>query len=298
MDTTQSWKATHQATLRDPVSGETLRDPDSGKVLDDVPVMMIDDRKAYQEHEWESGAHMGDPDLMKASDGAWTYRIDRVLAKFEPTSADPLLWACDQIWKRAQREGAIVTYKARLPHDEAGCFHAREDEEREPLIVIRHPHAIDRLNASRNRNNGTVLTDDEMREELEVLAHEYGHFQSWKRARDEGGSERVRWQTYNGVVRRLDARTDALADSEGTPIPVERLRAMYKAMLSDKDRELILDEETRAWRHGREILDSLKYQGLDHYDAEAETGVTIYRYRLGMVELEDVPEHARGKTSP
>jgi hypothetical protein len=82
MNRTQSWAATHLVTLRNLVSGETLRDPESGNVLNAILVMMIDDRRAYQEHEWEIGASMGDPDLMKDSDGAWTYRLDRVLEKF------------------------------------------------------------------------------------------------------------------------------------------------------------------------------------------------------------------------
>lgn len=291
MDANQSWQATHRVALRDPVSGETLRDPDSGELLNALPVMVIDDTKAYQEHEWESGAHMGDPDLMRDSDGRWTYRIDRVLAKFEPTSFDPLLWVCDQIWKRAQSEGAVVMYRGRLHNGAAGYFHSREDEGQVPLIVLLHPYYIDAHSASRNRINGTKLTDDEMQKELEVLAHEYGHFQSWNRARAAGSGERLRWEAYNAVVRKLDA----IVDSEGAPIPAEELRKKCQTILSDKDRELILDEETRAWRHGREALESLDYHELSHYDSHAETGIQIYRYRLGMVELEDVPEHARGE---
>lgn len=73
----QPWKATHRAILRDRISGETI------KV---VLVMMIDDRKAYQEYEWEPGAQMGDPDIMKDPDEVWTYKIDAVFANFEPVT--------------------------------------------------------------------------------------------------------------------------------------------------------------------------------------------------------------------
>lgn len=50
MNRTQSWAATHLVTLRNPVSGETLRDPERN-VLNAILVMIIDDRRAYQEHE-------------------------------------------------------------------------------------------------------------------------------------------------------------------------------------------------------------------------------------------------------
>lgn len=84
MANNEQWTATNRVTLRDPVSGETLCDPDSGEALDAVAVMVIDDRKAYQEHEWELGGYMGDPDIMRDPDGSWTYRVECVLATFEP----------------------------------------------------------------------------------------------------------------------------------------------------------------------------------------------------------------------
>lgn len=46
--------------------------------------------------------------------------------------------------KRAQRKDANVTHNASMPHNEVGCFHAREDEEDKSLIVSRQPHAINR----------------------------------------------------------------------------------------------------------------------------------------------------------
>jgi hypothetical protein len=103
MTNNKPWIATHYVTLHDPASGEILRDtdsgdvdsgePDSGELLYNVPVMMIDNSKAYQEREWEPGVQMGDPDIMRDPlapqlggdlTGGWTYKVGPVLAKFEP----------------------------------------------------------------------------------------------------------------------------------------------------------------------------------------------------------------------
>ena len=208
---------------------------------------------------------------------------------------DRLLTTYKQIWSGAEAEGAFVNYYGISARGEAGYFHAREGEGRKPIIAIVRPYYVTDEKPSRRRNNGIDVTDDEMRAEMMTLAHECGHFRSWLRARDAGGAARVEWLAYQDVARRRDAIADRIP--RNAEDFYARLREANQRDLSDEDRRRIVNEETAAWRIGREALEQVGYDRLDEYDLRAEAGPQIYRYHLGMVPLEAVPEWARGQAT-
>jgi hypothetical protein len=213
---------------------------------------------------------------------------------------DRLLAVCREIWRGAEAEGVFVNYYGLTIHGESGYFHAREDQQINSIIAIFHPHYVSDEELARQRNNGTTLTDDELRAEIMTLAHERGHHQSWLRAKNAGGAARADWLAHQEVVHRRDEIADRVRADSPEPFNVQdfydRLRAANQAELSDVDRRRIVDEETTAWRLGREILERADYDRMDEYDRRAEVGPLIYKYHLGMIPLEDVPEWARGQS--
>jgi hypothetical protein len=211
----------------------------------------------------------------------------------DPATPDPLFWVYEQIWRRAEAEDAWVLYYGESNRGEHGYFHPCEEEGAKATIAIWRPAPDDEETPSRKRNDGTELTDQELREELMTLAHEYGHFQSWSRSKTTGGSARASWKAYFDVAHRRDALSDRITQEFPGQDVSTRVRAANQRELTGVDRERIVNEEATAWRYGREILEHLGFAGLAEYDAVAETRVQIYRYRLGMVELHEVPEHAR-----
>lgn len=213
---------------------------------------------------------------------------------------DRLLAVCREIWRGAEAAGVFVNYYGLTIHGESGYFHAREDQQIKPIIAIFHPYYVSDEKPARQRNNGTTLTDDELRAEIMTLAHECGHHQSWLRAKNAGGAARADWLAHQEVVRRRDVITDRVRAESPEPFNVQdfydRLRAANQAELSDVDRRRIVDEETTAWRLGRGILERAGYDRMDEYDHRAEAGPLIYKYHLGMIPLEAVPEWARGQS--
>jgi hypothetical protein len=209
---------------------------------------------------------------------------------------DALFDVYARLWRCAESDGAFVDYYGIGGVGENGFFHAREGEGRKPWIAIYRPHYSED-GPTRARSTGVELSDDELRAELATLAHEYGHLQSWRRSRDAGGEAREAWLAYQDTAVCRDAiQTRELERSGETFDKADfhtRLRAANLVELSAEDRQRIIDEETTAWRYGREVLVELGYDGLDEYDRRAAAGPKVYRYHLGMVTLEEVPEWAR-----
>ena len=67
---------------------------------------------------------------------------------------------------------------------------------------------------------------------------------------------------------------------------IEYYRALYKfenpSTLTSKDKELILEEEMRAWEYGRKILEDYGYD-LKFYDARTLGDLRTYRRKMNMI---------------
>jgi len=115
--------------------------------------------------------------------------------------------------------------------------------------------------------------------ELMTLAHEFGHFLSWK------ATDETTWLVYRLLLDRMAAIQDAInalreseLSSTGDAFN-ERYRRTLAEQLSDEERTLVLDEEKNAWRLGRPHVP----EGLQaRYDAQEERGIQIYEYRLSL----------------
>ena len=75
---------------------------------------------------------------------------------------DRLLDLYRQLWSRAQSDGAFVHFYGGPNDGKAGYFHPREGEGRKPAIWIFRPHYMTDDSPTRQRNNGTVLSDTEL----------------------------------------------------------------------------------------------------------------------------------------
>jgi hypothetical protein len=139
-----------------------------------------------------------------------------------------------------------------------------------------------------------VLDNDtpvDLQPEFLVLAHEYGHFLSWRRA-----TTRERWEERHAATLRLNA---LLRKSEGWARWLNALLrkpegwarwlnallrkpegwARVPRELADADKALIEAEEADAWRLGREFIPA---DLLEAYDVKARLGVHAYRRRFGL----------------
>jgi hypothetical protein len=191
--------------------------------------------------------------------------------------ADPILSIYTKVWKAAEEEGAFVCYCGLESRGERGIFHPREGTTRKPWIRIIRPHHLEGAVPSRGRNTGPDLTDDELRAELMTLAHEWGHFQSWRRSKTAGGAARAEWEAYDAAAHRRDAIEAQVRETNPNLDPghYKALRAANQCGLTETDRQRIVDEETTAWRYGREILEGYGYDNLHEYDHRAEAGPLI-----------------------
>jgi hypothetical protein len=158
------------------------------------------------------------------------------------------------IWQRAENQGVRVEYRGETPACEAGYFHPTNVNGTGPVIVMFRPYyagpadkpSFERLSEPRE------LSDDDVVRELCTLAHEFGHFESWRSSGD--------WSEYlAAVVAREDGRA-----------------------LSERERTLIIEEEERAWRLGREVLGALGFQDWEHFEACERAGLAEHRRRMAI----------------
>lgn len=178
----------------------------------------------------------------------------------DPVSLDDLFAIYVALWRTASTEGAFVRYESGGARSEAGWFHPR-DEFAGPEIVIVRPFYGNQTEPSDSRTDGQPV---DLLGELITLAHEYGHFRSWS-------DDRPRWDAYYAALLRREQVFDAaVGDGAARWLEVARL-------VSSPEKQLILEEEARAWRTGRAHV---PVGLLAEYDLRATAGVEAHRARL------------------
>jgi hypothetical protein len=93
---------------------------------------------------------------------------------------------------------------------------------------------------------------------LVTLAHEYGHFRSWKDAGDGATSE---YRAYKQAI---------------------AIRPMTPDAFSAKQKRMILEEEERAWAYGRSALEELEFDDWPDFLRHRDESLQQYRTRLGI----------------
>jgi hypothetical protein len=174
------------------------------------------------------------------------------------------------LWRRAEAEGAWVRYFGADHGGRAGWFHSRQDPRRakqlRPEITIVRPYYIPPMNQpSRERQAGHPPPS--LHEELTTLAHEYGHFSSYR-----GRTPPDEYERYFAA----QVKRDELGINN---------RDAVMLGLNDEERERIMREETLAWVIGREVLTELGAIDFALYDDRTKRGLHNHRYRLGIDEL-------------
>lgn len=204
-----------------------------------------------------------------------------------PSATGDVFQVYEALWHQAEAEGARVRYDG-LTHLD-GWFHPDpygRGEERPTIAIRRRNHERARV-PSRFLNAGAPsdAAQPDLRAELVTLAHEYGHFASWKER-----TARATWQLYYQAARRRDAAWGAVdvdtVAGEGDSEYNERLRSAAREVLTKEQVDLILSEEERAWAFGREALVALGFVDLQSYEEARSRGIRNHRYRLGLDRLE------------
>jgi hypothetical protein len=179
------------------------------------------------------------------------------------------------LWRQIESEGVRLLYDGLIfAHGIEGLFiHEGRCEPTRPEIWISRPTYKQPRNQPLDvHGDGTPAP---IEKELLTLAHEYGHFLSWKGRATDG-----RWDAYRAAA----LRRDDIAVGAGP----DGVRVAWSAAMSEADKTLILDEETLAWKLGRpSIPDELHAE----YDEKTRLSLHFYRYRMGFDPLwpEDGP---------
>jgi hypothetical protein len=193
------------------------------------------------------------------------------------------------LWQKAEALGVGVTYDGSLSDGE-GWFHPDPSEtgDGSPSIVIGRPYYQEpSFEPSQLRNvGGQALPTPDLRAEIVTLAHELGHFLSWK-----GPTSRDRWLTYFEAVKARDQAWSALSYQGSVDQFNEMRRAAAQVALTPTQLGHILEEEELAWVLGRELLEALGFDAVDYYAERMRKGLHFHRYRLGLDDLweDDVP---------
>jgi len=171
------------------------------------------------------------------------------------------------LWRRLPIEDLWVHYGPDL-YGEVGAFqHDGQGGFKRPEIVIVRPHYIDEDEPSLERSDGKPVN---LQAEMFTFAHEYGHYLSFI-----GGTTEEIWQEYHrAAVHRDELLNDMPAG--------DRIIETLAGGLSDREKDVIVAEERRAWELGRQFVPEAL---LDQYDDAARHGVHCHKYRLGLDPL-------------
>jgi|JI10StandDraft_1071094.scaffolds.fasta_scaffold06236_10 hypothetical protein len=191
------------------------------------------------------------------------------------------------LWARAEGEGSTVSYYA--VGEPGGYFHPNERGAGHayPMISIYRPWPEHTTAPCRGYSQYAPpdLAPPDLRHELLVLAHEFGHLMSWK-----GRTPRATWERYNAVaIKREKLNSEALEAAQAVPEDAQAqyvIDALWRA-LTDEERALILTEEALAWDVAREALAALDFAEWPEFDRERDKSLHIHRYRLGLDPLLD-----------
>jgi hypothetical protein len=186
------------------------------------------------------------------------------------------------LWRRAEQLGARVRYDGSLADGE-GSFHPNPNGEAEPrpTIDLGRPYYREIDQPSRLRNDGGyALPAPDLADEVVTLAHECGHFLSWK-----DRTPRQVWNAYLQATVGRDEVWDAVREDGSLSDESERIRAASKRSLAVEDMTLILEEEQRAWTIGGELLEQVGFTDFASYARRERLGLHFHRYRLGLDDL-------------
>jgi len=178
------------------------------------------------------------------------------------------------LWRRIQSEGVWIHYNG-LATDEDGHFvpdgcGSRKAPE---IQLTRSRYMSPQHEPSEFLNTGLRAN---IQKELITLAHEYGHYLSWK-----SPTTRPRWDRYHAVA----SRRDRIAGQAGWDA--------VAGGLSYEEKGLVVDEESLAWSLGRPFVPE---HLLAEFDERARRGIHYHRFRLWLDEL--WPDDAPGQISP
>ncbi len=181
------------------------------------------------------------------------------------------LWATYvALWKRAQAAGIHVHYNGIANNPRSGGFHPRDgatDGGRRPMIEIVRPYYETHDEPTQGRNTGGAhLPPPDLLEELITLAHEFGHFLSWKQGN--------RTRPY------VDATTHIERYFDGEDLP----------RLAEEQIQLVRDEERRAWTFGEEELRELGFADWDAFCSHKRDALDQYEI---IFRWEPLPWHVR-----
>jgi hypothetical protein len=171
--------------------------------------------------------------------------------------------AYEALWRRIQSDGVWVHYNGLATHEGGHFAHDGCGRKKKPEIQItRSFYRMPQDEPTELLNHGQP---GNVKDELLILAHEYGHYLSWK-----GETPSEKWNEYHAAA----FHRDGVVKQVGWDA--------VRAALSEDEKQLISDEEDLAWRLGRRFIpDDLHAE----YDEKARRGVHNHRYRLGLDEL-------------
>ncbi|MBN1608795.1 MAG: hypothetical protein JW940_19365 [Polyangiaceae bacterium] len=187
----------------------------------------------------------------------------------------------EALWRTLEGLGVAVVYGGLWEED--GDFHPDpwETGKDSPKITISRPYYADPPWPNQHRNRGgSALPPPDLLLELVTLAHEGGHFLSWKER-----TPRSEWQRYFGAAKKRDQIIAEVPRGGSTDEYNDRLRAAMQSSLRAEQIELILTEEALAWRIAQELLAGVGFDDFEYYEAAMRKGLHCHRYRLGLDEL-------------
>jgi hypothetical protein len=169
----------------------------------------------------------------------------------------------EALWRRIQADVGRLSYSG-MNADEGGHFqHDGCGIYRKPEIVISRPwYKPPADEPSEFLGDGRKV---DIKPEFFTLAHEYGHYLSWR-----GETPPETWARYHAAACHRDGVV-RLSGWDAVP-----------NALSEEEKQVISDEESLAWKLGRAFIPE---QLLPEYDEKARRGVHNHRYRLGLDEL-------------
>jgi hypothetical protein len=181
----------------------------------------------------------------------WLRAVMRRLTRPKMTNADLL----KLLWKHAHAEGAdYIVYSGKIDaseHHLGGVFYPNPHNRQTPrpqVWIFRDESPLP------NPNNAPALTGAHVLQDTLVLAHELGHFRSWKERQST-----PEWIEYFEAAKARDRGEK----------------------LTERQIDLILGEERLASSHGRELLARHRFADLDAYDRREEESLAGHRKLMG-----------------
>lgn len=199
-----------------------------------------------------------------------------------------------KLWELAEERGARVLYDGSMPDGE-GWFHPDPYDSGRPFPLIRigrsYPEEARGPKRERNASGRNKLPPPDLLYETITLAHECGHFLSWKDTPEE------KYEAYTSALLVRHEAWKSIPEDDSIDAYWEKVRNAARGALDDEQVTLILEEEQRAWTIGHELLVSLGFEKLDLYAERERMGLHFHRYRMGIDPLwdEDLAARCQGR---